>query len=390
LPTFTPYGGLPPGSELLVNGGFEVGVTPWQSPSWNSSLIVVDDQVKRTGTRSLRFQGNSPGPYVYQELPAAPGDAFTFSGWVNMMERLGDETAVVELVARPTGSYDLKTFPVATIASPTNGWVQITGSAVMPSQTAKLWVRIRFPRLNGKVYFDDLSLIASGGGPTATPTSTVVNGSTATGTPTPTPSAVPTSTPTPTSSSTPTSTLTATKQPTTSATATNLPASSFTPTATATDTGSTTAERLINGGFESGLDGWVLPSWYANVAGIDGAQAYTGTHSLRFSGNLSGPYVYQELTAQAGDRFDVSAWVDVQAQNAGSAMTIELVARHADGWEIRSLPIGTVGTTTSGWINVKGSAVMPDRTAKAWLRVRFAQLNGMFAIDDVSVKPSAP
>jgi hypothetical protein len=64
----------------------------------------------------------------------------------------------VELVARHTGQWDIKAFPMGTVNSTTNGWVQIKGSAVMPSQTAKVWVRIRFPQLSGTFYFDDFAL----------------------------------------------------------------------------------------------------------------------------------------------------------------------------------------------------------------------------------------
>jgi hypothetical protein len=110
------------------------------------------------GSASLRFKGSASGPYIYQQVPATPGQSFTFSGWVNVTERTGAGTAVVELVARHTGQWDIKAFPMATVNSTTNGWVQINGSAVMPNQTANVWVRIRFPQLGGTFYFDDLVL----------------------------------------------------------------------------------------------------------------------------------------------------------------------------------------------------------------------------------------
>jgi hypothetical protein len=67
---------------------------------------------------------------------------------------------VVELVARHAQNGEMATFPLASLADTTDGWAQIVGSAVMPERTVKVRLQIRFPKLNGTVAFDDLSLSA--------------------------------------------------------------------------------------------------------------------------------------------------------------------------------------------------------------------------------------
>jgi len=223
---------------------------------------------------------------------------------------------------------------------------------------------------------------------TETPTVTVTE--------TPALTATPTDTPTPSATPTNTSTVTPTHTATTAPTATGTPTSTLTltPVATATPTRSPTppgggSGLLVNGGFESqpdALDGWVRPAWASNVAVPDGAVVHGGATSLRFKGNVSGPYVYQELPAAAGQNINVSGWVNVTERTGAGTAVVELVARHANQWDIKSFPVATLNSTTSGWAKVQASAVMPSQTSKVWLRVRFPQLSGTFYFDDFSLQ----
>lgn len=157
-PIFQPAGAAVPSSDRLVNGGFEGGLQGWNVPSWYASVVSIDRSLARTGTAALRFKGSAIGPYAYQEIEASPGETVQFSGWVSVAEHAGSDGLVVEMVARHVHNGDLASFPLATLAATTDGWVQVVGSAVMPERTAKLRVQIGASRLNGTAYFDDFSL----------------------------------------------------------------------------------------------------------------------------------------------------------------------------------------------------------------------------------------
>jgi hypothetical protein len=233
--------------------------------------------------------------------------------------------------------------------------------------------------------------------PTETPTATVTTTETptVTATETPTLTVTTTATETPTPSATPTSTSTATRTHTATtiptATGTATPTQTLTPSATPTPTRSPTPPGglLVNSGFESqpdALSGWVRPAWASNVAVPDGAVVHGGATSLRFKGSASGPYVYQEVTAVPGQTLNVSGWVNVTERSGAGTAVVELVARHANRWDIKAFPVATLNSTTSGWVKIQGSAVMPSQTSKVWLRVRFPQLSGTFYFDDFSLQ----
>jgi hypothetical protein len=147
-------------SEHLLNGGFESGLANWFVPSWFASTASAGSTTVHGGTKGLQFKGNAAGPYAYQEVSVSSGQKVNFSGWMNVTERSGDFSMVVEMLARSSYNSTLATIPITTTSTTTNGWVQIAGSAVMPNNTAKVRVQIRFPKLYGTVYFDDLSVMA--------------------------------------------------------------------------------------------------------------------------------------------------------------------------------------------------------------------------------------
>lgn len=157
-------------TELLVNGGFESGLGNWFVPAWFAGAAKVDGTEKHSGSSALRFQGNVAGPYSYQQVAASPGQKVTFSGWVNIPQLSGDMSMVLELVPRHQYNGDLPAVRLATFSKATSGWTQVSGSAVMPARTAFVRLMVRFPRLNGTAYLDDLSLKADGAAPTPTVT----------------------------------------------------------------------------------------------------------------------------------------------------------------------------------------------------------------------------
>jgi len=364
---------LPVESERLTNGGFEDGLEHWNRPSWFSNVVFVNDTQAHEGTRSICFQGKSSGPYIYQDALAAPGEKIQISGWVNVPQRNGSMSVVVELVARHQNGGDLKTIPIATIAGVTDGWVWIGGTAVMPERTVLVRVQVRTPILDGIAYLDGLSLQADKEfDPTLATTVTPAAAISPTATSVMPPAATPTIEQFPTATSQPV----ATQQPT------------FTPQPTFTSIVPLGSEALVNGGFESGLDGWYIPAWFASTASAQASAAHSGSYGLRFQGNVAGPYAFQEIPASPGQKATFSGWVNVPERNGDMALVLELVARHQYNGNLSTFTLATFGGKTSGWVNVVGSAVMPERTVAARLQIRFTKLYGTAYLDDLSLELS--
>ncbi len=211
------------GIDVLQNGGFERGLESWYRPPWFAGVVSADGTRPHSGTASLRFLGKGEGIYLYQDVPASPGQVVEFSAWVNIPRLDGSTIMLIELVARSRTGRDIRVFQMASLSnstSPTNtdGWTQVNNSAVLPTETSMVRLRVRFVPLNGTIYLDDISLRLAET-PNAAPTPTPASGLT----PTATATTGPTSTPTPTASPTPTLTATATPTPTATATATPTP-----------------------------------------------------------------------------------------------------------------------------------------------------------------------
>ena len=97
--------------------------------------------------------------------------------------------------------------------------------------------------------------------------------------------------------------------------------------------------------------------------------------------------------AELGVRQTVSRNIELNVAGYDASRPSEIVSR------IVQLPDpaqnGEIGDffsdadTTNGWVQVNGSAVMPERTVKLRLQIRFPKLNGTVAFDDftLSVRP---
>ncbi|TAK35513.1 MAG: hypothetical protein EPO21_05750 [Chloroflexota bacterium] len=232
--------GTPISQERLVNPGFEQGLVGWQRPSWFAAVADVEATTSHTGTGAFRFSGNRAGPYVQQEVAVTPGEAITFSGWVNVPVRGYGMNGMIELQVLNANKGLLVSYSLYNFSSLTDGWVPVSDSRVLPASTAYVRLHVRFSRLDGTVYLDDLSLSRT---PTqsAIPTPTATWTSTSMPTETPMPTPIMTSTPTTTeTSSTPTRTPTSTWTSTSTRTSTATPTATSTPTPTNTSTPSPT------------------------------------------------------------------------------------------------------------------------------------------------------
>lgn len=115
----------------------------------------------RSGAQALRFSGRASGPYVYQDVAAVGGIPLVASGWLNVSQRTGDHRVMVELIARHANGGTLQTFQLASATVVTGGWTGFSSTVVPPAGTASARLQIRFPRLSGVTYVDELSISRS-------------------------------------------------------------------------------------------------------------------------------------------------------------------------------------------------------------------------------------
>ncbi|TAK33872.1 MAG: hypothetical protein EPO21_11660 [Chloroflexota bacterium] len=159
-----------------------------------------------------------------------------------------------------------------------------------------------------------------------------------------------------------------------------------TPTITPVPTISPAGQLLTNGGFESALASWFVPAWFSATASITSAVPHGGAKALQFKGNVMGPYTFQEVVARPGQKIDFSGWMNVTERYNDSTVAVELVARNSYNGVLATFPITTNSSMTAGWVPISGSAVMPARTAKVRLQIRFSRLHGTFLFDDLSLR----
>jgi uncharacterized protein YkwD len=176
-------------------------------------------------------------------------------------------------------------------------------------------------------------------------------------------------------------------------TATSAPTQTASPTVTRTPTvspiqttGATGGGLLVNPGFESGLAGWDRPSWFSTVADVETSVAHSGSRAFWFHGKSSGPYVQQTVVAKGGQTVTVSGSVNVSAYDTGMNGAIELVALNSYGGTLATYTVYSFSGTTTGWVPVSNTRVLPSSTASVRLRVRFTMLDGTAYLDDLELR----
>ncbi|TAK34775.1 MAG: hypothetical protein EPO21_08370 [Chloroflexota bacterium] len=389
-PTRTPTEAPTFSQQPLVNPGFEEGLRGWEYPSWFSGVAGIETEVVHSGSKSFRFKGTSAGPFLQQDVAVPPGTIVDLSAWINVPVRNRGMNGGIELVALNANKGVLATYLVHSFTDTTSGWVRISDSRALPQSTAFVRLRVRFLTLDGVVYLDDLTV-------SPPPTEEATQTPTATRTPTlPSPVASATRTTTPRPTSSPTRTVTPLPTIASTRTATPLPIVSPTTTATPSPTASPThmVGNLVshkgpaNPGFEDGLRGWEYSSWFSGIAGIDTDVVRSGSKSFRFIGRGAGPFLQQDVAAVPVDplsTINLSGWVNVPVRYLQMNGGIELVAMNANKGLLATYVVYSFTDSTSGWVRISDSRVLPASTAFVRLRVRFVTLDGTVYLDDLSL-----
>lgn len=157
----------------------------------------------------------------------------------------------------------------------------------------------------------------------------------------------------------------------------------------------TTANLLVDPGFESagpegGLDpAWVVPTWVLTVVSRNGEAAASGLHSMLHASERGESYtVYQEVPAEAGEEYDISVAlrIDAALRHGKANLDIHFLNRH--GGVVGAKPVATWKEGEGDWTRISGKVRAPGGTARARVQIRVTSLRGAFRLDDFSFSRS--
>jgi hypothetical protein len=128
------------GTNLIVNPGFENGLT-----GWDSGGVIVSSPVY-AGTKSLRMAGSAKY-YSGQTVAVVPGAIYQIKAWCKLS---ASSASVIIAIQYPNGT------EIPLTCNSTN-WVQRSLNITIPSGQTSL--KVAFWNDWGTVHWDDLSLI---------------------------------------------------------------------------------------------------------------------------------------------------------------------------------------------------------------------------------------
>ena len=391
-PTRTATPTLTPSNGLLVNGGFEAadGGAPAGWDHFGGTLTRAGQPVRTGAAAACLDSATSSTKWLYQTVAIAPGAWYELSAYIYDNDRAVDAAWLrlswyesddgsggtlwtadsTEVLDAPQAVYRLLTTGV--VQAPTNARSANARVLLRPASGAP-----------ARICVDDISLIGAAPPPTATPTVTpsATAPSDAATQAAPSATATPTRTP---------AALGATAGPTLTATWTRQPVAP-----TATSTPAPWDGLLVNGGFESGVDGW--GSYGGDLAAVTwpvGSGQYAGAFVVE-SGNTS--WAYQAVAVEPGGWYELSAYIyESDANVAAAFLRVSWYAsRDGGGSAIDSVDsIDFLDTPQPAYRALTTGPVQapPDaHSAKARIMLRpRAPGAATIYIDDMLFRPSTP
>ncbi|QGQ95536.1 DUF5060 domain-containing protein [Paenibacillus psychroresistens] len=152
-------------ANLLINPGFETLAADGKPDTWiceQTYYCYTDTAIKRSGTRSLRIDGNS-GPWfaVYQAVSGTPAKIYTFDGYLNIVSNNGSKIDIKVQFLNSAGSVIGDNLVTSFDGTTTSGFVNLHGAYTAPANTATVRVFINFTNMRAVMYFDDMSLTSN-------------------------------------------------------------------------------------------------------------------------------------------------------------------------------------------------------------------------------------
>jgi uncharacterized protein YjiK len=152
-----------PGPELLLNAGFELDANNDGRPdNWTSSSRFTRSQASvRGGLYSGRLYATDNSAYSGGQVVAVTGgQAFSFSGWVNVPPTSDAFSFKLALKFRNSDGLVLTNHTVATFTGATSGWQRVSAEIQGPPSASTLQVHLDVSSLATDLYVDDFSLVA--------------------------------------------------------------------------------------------------------------------------------------------------------------------------------------------------------------------------------------
>ncbi len=149
---------------------------------------------------------------------------------------------------------------------------------------------------------------------------------------------------------------------------------------------------LTDGGFEDCLTFWTVSSGSPSCTT---ASHRSGLSALQLSPSASQYQLSQDMSALAGQVYEVTGWVNVSSQTSSFSLQVQVLALSTTG-EVLSTFIATDHTSaTNDWARFGGSVTMPLGTTNARIQIVAQGLGAIVHIDDVQFRlaqqvPPAP
>lgn len=152
--------GPPPGSNRLLNSGFEQDNNNDGKPdiwSANNKFTRSSAQVHSGSYSGRFFATDNSGATIKQMITNVSPGAYSFTGWVNVPPTSDTFNFKIKVKWRNASNDPISTVTVQTFTTSTNGtWTQVTRGLSAPSGTAKAEVLLDVGNLNATIYVDDL------------------------------------------------------------------------------------------------------------------------------------------------------------------------------------------------------------------------------------------
>jgi chitodextrinase len=157
-------------ANFLANPGFETAGGDGRPANWTCEQIwycYTDTAVKRSGNASMKVDGATYAWFgSHQSVPAAPNQAYTLDGYVNI-GRNAATTVRVNLQFLDSESKVVAEQNVATLTGTTTGWVNVHGTTTSPANAKFVRAHIHYASLDVTLHLDDFSLTKASADTTA-------------------------------------------------------------------------------------------------------------------------------------------------------------------------------------------------------------------------------
>jgi regulation of enolase protein 1 (concanavalin A-like superfamily) len=141
--------------------------------------------------------------------------------------------------------------------------------------------------------------------------------------------------------------------------------------------------RLKDGGFEDCLSFWNVAAGTPSCTSTD---QRSGLSALQLAPNNGQYRVSQDVTALAGETYDVSGWLRITSQTNNFTLEVRVLALASSGTVLSTLVAGSYASTTDDWERFAISLTLPAGTASARIEILGQGLGATAYVDDIDFR----